>query len=43
MKRKENHTFYNFQFKHAAVTITNHTIIQSIDVAETLNIHPIML
>ena len=43
MKRKEKHTFYNFQFKHTAVTITNHPNIQSIDVAEALNIHPIML
>ncbi len=29
MKRKEKHTFYNFQFKHTAVTITNHPNIQS--------------
>lgn len=43
MKRKEKHTFYNFQFKHTAVRITNHPDIQSIDVAEALDIHPIML
>ena len=43
MKRKEKHTFYNFQFKHAAVTITDHPNIQTIDVAEALAIHPIML
>lgn len=43
MKRKEKHTFYNFQFKHTAVTITNHPDIQSADVAEALKIHPIML
>lgn len=43
MKRKEKHTFYNFQFKHTAVTITNHPNIRSIDVAEALGIHPIML
>ncbi len=43
MKRKEHHTYYNFQFKHTAVTITNHANIQTIDVAEALNIHPIML
>ena len=34
MKRKE---------KHTAVTITNHPNIQSVDVAEALDIHPIML
>ena len=43
MKRREKHTFYNFQFKHTAVAITNHPSIQSIDVAEALRIHPIML
>lgn len=43
MKRKEKHTFYNYQFKHTAVAITNHPNIQSIDVAEALDIHPIML
>jgi len=34
MKRKEKHTFYNFQFKHMAVAITNHPNMQSIDMAE---------
>lgn len=43
MKRKEKHTFYNFQFKHTAVKVTDHPNIQSIDVAEALGIHPIML
>ena len=43
MKRKEKHTFYNYQFKHTAVKITDHPHIQSVDVAEALNIHPIML
>lgn len=43
MKKKGTHTFYNFQFKHTAVTITNHPDIQSVDVAEALSIHPIML
>lgn len=43
MKKKEIHTFYNFQFKHTAVSITNHPNILSVDVAEALNIHPIML
>lgn len=43
MKRKEKHTFYNVQFKHTAVRITNHPNIQSIDVAEASDIHPIML
>jgi len=43
MKRKEKHTFYNYQFKHTAVKITDHPNIQSIDVADALGIHPIML
>ena len=43
MKRKEKHTFYNYQFKHTAVKITDHPNIQSIDVAAALGIHPIML
>jgi transposase len=43
MKRKEQHTFYNYQFKHTAVKITDHPNIQSIDVADALGIHPIML
>jgi transposase len=42
MRRKEKHTFYNYQFKHTAVKITDHPNIQSIDVAEALGIHPIM-
>lgn len=43
MKRKEKHTFYNYQFKHTAVAVTKHPNIQSVDVAEALGIHPIML
>lgn len=43
MKTKEIHTFYNFQFKHTAVRITNHPDIQASHVAEALEIHPIML
>ena len=43
MRRKEKHTFYNYQFKHTAVKITDHPNIQSIDGAEALGIHPIML
>ena len=43
MKKQEKHTFYNFQFKHTAVRITEHPNIQCIDVAEILGIHPIML
>ena len=43
MKRKAKHTFYNYQFKHTAVTVTEHPKIQTIDVAEALQIHPIML
>jgi len=43
MKKKEIHTFYNYQFKHTAVRVTNHPGIQSVDVAEALDIHPIML
>jgi transposase-like protein len=43
MKKKEVHTFYNFQFKHTAVRITNHAEIQASHVAEALEIHPIML
>ncbi len=40
---KEKHTFYNFQFKYTAVKVSNHPGIQGKDVAEALNIHPIML
>lgn len=43
MRRKEKHTFYNYQFKHTAVRVTNHPNIQSVDVAQALGIHPIML
>ncbi len=43
MKMKEIHTFYNFQFKHTAVRITNHPNIQASHVADALKIHPIML
>ena len=43
MKKKKAYTFYNFQFKHTAVSVTNHTDILSVDVAKALNIHPIML
>lgn len=43
MKKKEVHTYYNFQFKHTAVSITNHPFIQANHVAEALAIHPIML
>ena len=41
--KKEKHTFYNYQFKHAAVSVSNHPYIQSQDVAEALSIHPFML
>jgi len=43
MTKKAAYTFYNFQFKHTAVSITNHPNILSVHVAEALNIHPIML
>ena len=43
MKHKEFHTYYNFQFKHTAVTITQHACIQANHVAEALGTHPIML
>ena len=43
MKKNEDHTFYNFQFKHAVVSITNHLNILSVGVAESLNIHLTML
>lgn len=39
--KEREHTCYKFQFKHTAVTITNHPNIQSIDVAEELSIPPI--
>ena len=40
MKKKEIHTYYNYQFKHTAVRVTNHPDIQTVDVAEALKIHP---
>jgi len=40
---KEKHTFYNFQFKHTAVSVSNHPSIEGKAVAEALKIHPIML
>lgn len=43
MKKKEAHTYYNYQFKHTAVSVTHHPEIQSVHVAEALQIHPIML
>ena len=43
MKKKEIHTYYNYQFKHSAVRVTNHPDIQTVDVAEAFDIHPIML
>jgi transposase len=41
--KKEKHTFYNYQFKHTAVSVANHPGIYTQDVAEALNIHPFML
>ena len=29
MKKKEIHTFYNYQFKHTVVKVTNHPGIQA--------------
>mgnify|MGYP000459644573 CR=1 FL=1 len=43
MKNKEVHTFYNFQFKHSAVRVTNHPEIQASHVADAPEIHPVML
>lgn len=43
MKKKKHCSVYNYQFKHTAVSVTNHPQIQSVDVAEALGIHPIML
>lgn len=43
MKRKDTYTIYNYQFKHTAVSITEHPNIHACDVAEALKIHPIML
>lgn len=41
--KKEKHTFYNYQFKHTAVSVANHPDIQTQAVAEALDIHPFML
>lgn len=41
--KKEKHTFYNYQFKHTAVSVANHPDIQTQAVAEALRIHPFML
>jgi transposase len=41
--KKEKHTYYNYQFKHTAVSVSNHPDIQTQAVAEALNIHPFML
>ena len=41
--KKEIHTFYNYQFKHTAVSVSNHPAIQTQAVAEALEIHPFML
>ena len=41
--KKEKHTFYNYQFKHTAVSVANHPDIPTQAVAEALNIHPFML
>ena len=41
--KKEIYTLYNYQFKHTAVSVSNHPYIQTQDVAEALDIHPFML
>lgn len=41
--KKEKHTFYNYQFKHTAVSVSNHPDIQTQAVSEALDIHPFML
>ena len=41
--KKEQHTYYNYQFKHTAVSVANHPEIQTQAVADALNIHPFML
>lgn len=41
--KKEKHTYYNYQLKHAAVSVSNHPEIQTQYVAEALKIHPFML
>ena len=40
---QEKHTYYNYQFKHTAVSVANHPDIRTQAVAEALNIHPFML
>ena len=41
--KKEKHKYYNYQFKHTAVSAASHPNIHTQDVAEALNIHPFML
>ncbi len=41
--KKAKHTFYNYQFKHTAVSVANHPDIPTQAVAMALNIHPFML
>ena len=43
MKKANKHTFYNFQFKHTAVTVANHNEIQANLVADALGMHPGMI
>lgn len=43
MKNKIKKTFYNYQFKHTAVCVSEHPNILASDVAAALQIHPIML
>ena len=41
--KKETDYFYEYQFKIAAVNVSNHPEIKTRAVAEALNIHPFML
>ena len=41
--KKETDYFYQYQFKTAAVNVSNHPEIKTRAVAEALNIHPFML
>lgn len=41
--RRTKYTFYSYEFKCTAITVANHTDIQTQDVAEALDIHPFML
>lgn len=41
--KKETNYFYKYQFKTAAVSVSNHPEIKTRAVAEALNIHPFML